>query len=128
MPWPPRDVLAAAARASAAQCRSEPPYDPEGAGGYVDGCEVSPMHSRLAQRAQQALRLPLVGFGLILCEGRPIIVDEITFPGLHPDLFAAAGRSLGHELFALVSDLVREHPAVLAGARQDRTTVWTDAG
>ncbi|MCD0482393.1 hypothetical protein LO771_08235 [Streptacidiphilus sp. ASG 303] len=103
-------------------------YDPEGAGGDVDGCEVPPVHARLARRAQQALGLPLVGFDLILSEGRPVIVDENTFPGLYPGLFAAAGRSLGRELFALVRDLVGNRPGGLARARQDGTTVRTDAG
>lgn len=88
-------------------------YDPEGAGGGVDVCDVPPEHARLARLAQQALDLPLVGFDLILSEGRPVIVDENTFPGLYPDLFTAAGRSLGHELFAfmskLISDLVENH-------------------
>ncbi|WP_225832437.1 RimK family alpha-L-glutamate ligase [Streptomyces sp. NK08204] len=83
-------------------------YDPEGAGGDVDGCEVPPALARLAQLAQQALDLPLVGFDLIVSEGRPFIVDENTFPGLYPDLFAAAGRSLGRELFAFVQGLIGE--------------------
>lgn len=103
-------------------------YDPEGIGGDVDGCEVPPTHARLVQRAQQALGLPLVGFDLILCEGRPIIVDENTFPGLYPDLFAAAGRSLGRELFILISDLIRQHREVPPNARQGRMTVQADAG
>ncbi|MFE0509712.1 RimK family alpha-L-glutamate ligase [Streptomyces sp. NPDC058964] len=81
-------------------------YDPEGIGGDVDGCDVPAPLARLAQLAQQALGLPLVGFDLIVSEGRPVIVDENTFPGLYPELFAAAGRSLGHELFALVGELV----------------------
>ncbi|WP_324789842.1 hypothetical protein [Streptomyces sp. H51] len=81
-------------------------YDAEGVGGEVDGCVVPPAHARLAQRAQRALGLPLVGFDLIVCDGRPVIVDENTFPGLYPELFAAAGRSLGRELFGLVRDLV----------------------
>ena len=82
-------------------------YDPERIGGDVDGCEVPPAHARLVRHAQQVLGLPLVGFDVILCEGRPVIVDENTFPGLYPDLFTAAGRSLGHELFALVRDSIR---------------------
>ncbi|MFJ4695387.1 RimK family alpha-L-glutamate ligase [Streptomyces sp. NPDC088766] len=85
-------------------------YDPEGIGGDVDGCEVPAEHARLARHAQQALGLPLVGFDLILSEGRPVIVDENTFPGLYPDLFAAAGRSLSQELLALVSDLTGHRP------------------
>ncbi|UXY32251.1 ATP-grasp domain-containing protein [Streptomyces sp. HUAS TT20] len=98
-------------------------YDPEGIGGDVDGCHVPPAHAGLVQRAQLALGLPLVGFDLILYEGRPIIVDENTYPGLYPDLFAAAGRSLGRELFAFVRDLTRHRSGVLTPARRGRTAV-----
>ncbi|MEV7691462.1 RimK family alpha-L-glutamate ligase [Streptomyces bungoensis] len=89
-------------------------YDPTGTGGDADRCDVPAAHARLVRRAQQVLGLPLVGFDLIVSDGRPVIVDENTFPGLYPDLFAAAGRSLGRELFALVEGLVgevREPPA-----------------
>ncbi|WOI62002.1 ATP-grasp domain-containing protein [Streptomyces fradiae] len=85
-------------------------YDPDSVGGDVDGCEVPPEHARIAGRAQRALGLPLVGFDLILYEGRPLIVDENTFPGLYPDLFAAAGRSLSQELLALVRDAISHAP------------------
>ncbi|MFJ3335360.1 RimK family alpha-L-glutamate ligase [Streptomyces sp. NPDC086766] len=91
-------------------------YDPEGVGGDVDACDVPPEHARLARLAQRALDLPLVGFDLIRSEGRPVIVDENTFPGFYPDLLAAAGRSLGRELFGLVRDLVAGLIAERAGA------------
>ncbi|MFE1247007.1 RimK family alpha-L-glutamate ligase [Streptomyces sp. NPDC058735] len=91
-------------------------YDPRGAGGDVDGCDVPPAHARLVRRAQRILGLPLVGFDLIVSEGRPVIVDENTFPGLYPDLFAATGRSLGHELCAFVAGVVGD----LGGRRPER--------
>ncbi|MGY6021626.1 ATP-grasp domain-containing protein [Streptomyces spinosirectus] len=115
-------------RLSAADAEAWKVYDPERAGGDVGACDVPPTHMRLAQRAQRALGLPLVGFDLILCEDRPVIVDENTFPGLYPELFAAAGRSLGRELFLLVCDLIRHHPAVPANGRHNQFTLWTDAG
>ncbi|MGW2619597.1 ATP-grasp domain-containing protein [Streptomyces sp. NPDC001500] len=98
-------------------------YDPEGIGGDVDACEVPPEHARLAQRAQRALDLPLVGFDLILSGGRPVIVDENTYPGLYPELFAAAGRSLSQELLALVRDAISDR----CGGRGGRGGP-TDAG
>ncbi|MFH8773447.1 RimK family alpha-L-glutamate ligase [Streptomyces sp. NPDC017958] len=96
-------------------------YDPKGIGGDVDGCEVPATHVRLAQLAQQVLGLPLVGFDLIVSEGRPFIVDENTFPGLYPDLFAAAGRSLGRELFTFVQGLIKDLSANRPEARETPT-------
>ncbi|MET9395206.1 hypothetical protein ABZY20_33155 [Streptomyces sp. NPDC006624] len=99
-------------------------YDPRGAGGDVDGCEVPAAQARLVRLAQRVLGLPLVGFDLIVSEGRPVIVDENTFPGLYPDLFAAAGRSLARELFAWVEGLVGE----VRGSRPGRPRTRRDPG
>ncbi|MFE9096367.1 RimK family alpha-L-glutamate ligase [Streptomyces sp. NPDC007264] len=103
-------------------------YDPERAGGDVDRCEVPPGHARIARLAQQALCLPLVGFDLIQCDGRPVIVDENTFPGLYPDLFATARRSLARELCTLIADLITHHLGGPPSARQDLRTATPDTG
>ncbi|RKT53693.1 ATP-grasp domain-containing protein [Saccharothrix australiensis] len=73
-------------------------YDAERGGGSVEHREVPAAHAALALRAQRAFDLPLLGLDVIHHEGRPIVIDVNTGPALYPDLFAAAGRSLPHEL------------------------------
>lgn len=77
-------------------------YDGLEIGGQVDLCDVSPAHAAEALRAQEALGLPMVGFDMVLHEGRPVIVDENTLPGLYTELFDAVGRDLATELARLV--------------------------
>jgi glutathione synthase/RimK-type ligase-like ATP-grasp enzyme len=77
-------------------------YDGLEVGGQVDLCDLSPAHVAEALRAQEALGLEFVGFDMVLHEGRPIIVDENTLPGLYRELFDAVGKDLGTELAHLV--------------------------
>ncbi|MDP8909342.1 MAG: hypothetical protein M3N47_09565 [Chloroflexota bacterium] len=78
-------------------------FDREGLGGHVDLSQPSAAHVEQALRAQKALGVEIIGFDMLLYEGEPVIVDENTFPGLYPELFAAVGRDLGDELFRTVA-------------------------
>ncbi|MBB6173383.1 glutathione synthase/RimK-type ligase-like ATP-grasp enzyme [Nocardiopsis mwathae] len=89
-------------------------YDPGGEGGGVDACEVPPAYAEQALRAQKALGAHIIGFDMILHGGSPIIVDENTYPALYPELFRAAGKDLGLELFRMVSHAIED---VRTGAR-----------
>ncbi|MFH8369712.1 RimK family alpha-L-glutamate ligase [Streptomyces sp. NPDC018031] len=84
-------------------------FDADGVGGHVDLAEVSPAHLAQARRAQRALDAPVVGFDMILHQGVPVVVDENTFPGLYPRLFAEAGKDLGEELFRMVLGALRRY-------------------
>lgn len=82
-------------------------FDADSVGGHVDLGELSPAHLEQARRAQRALDAPIIGFDMILHRGEPLVVDENTFPGLYPELFAQAGKDLGEELLRLVLGAVR---------------------
>lgn len=93
-------------------------YDAE-RGGAVEHREVPATHVELARRAQRAFGLPLLVLDFICHEGEPIVVDVNTGPALHPELFAAAGRSLPHELHRVLAAAIRDtgQPAVASGIR-----------
>ncbi|MEV8435796.1 hypothetical protein AB0425_00345 [Actinosynnema sp. NPDC051121] len=83
-------------------------YDAERGGGAVEYREVPAVHAALAREAQRALGLPLLGLDFICHEGDPIVVDVNTGPALYPELFAAAGRSLPHELHRVLTAAIDE--------------------
>ncbi|MEV0375641.1 hypothetical protein AB0I10_38850, partial [Streptomyces sp. NPDC050636] len=78
-------------------------YDAAGVGGEVDLCDVPTAHAELASHAQKAMGAQIIGFDMILHQGMPIIVDENTFPGFYPELFRAAGKDLGFELYRMIA-------------------------
>ncbi|MFF4160855.1 hypothetical protein [Streptomyces sp. NPDC001678] len=65
-------------------------------------------HAELALRAQKALGAQIIGFDVILHRGEPVIVDENTFPGFYLELFRAAGKDLGFELFRMIVRALEE--------------------
>ncbi|MFI6689910.1 hypothetical protein [Streptomyces sp. NPDC050485] len=69
---------------------------------------MSAGHVELALQAQKALGAQIIGFDMILHQGMPIIVDENTFPGFYPELFDAAGKDLGFELYRMIAQSVDE--------------------
>ncbi|MGK5629935.1 ATP-grasp domain-containing protein [Streptomyces sp. URMC 123] len=95
-------------------------FDADGHGGHVDRCEVSAAHRDQALRAQRALGMPIVGFDMILHRGEPVVVDENTFPGLYPELFAEAGQDLGRQFFRVVLGAIETHRRRAAGGRLSR--------
>ncbi|PSL45982.1 RimK-like ATP-grasp domain-containing protein [Saccharothrix carnea] len=82
--------------------------DAERGGGAVEYRDVPATHAALALRAQQVFGLPLLGLDIIRHEGEPIVVDVNTGPALYPELFAAAGRSLPHELHRVFTAAIGE--------------------
>jgi ribosomal protein S6--L-glutamate ligase len=80
--------------------------DADAAGGGVDLCEVPPAYAELALSAHKALGLEIVGFDMILDDSGPLILDENTYPGMYPELFAASGKDLGHELFRMIAEAI----------------------
>ncbi|XVV00448.1 ATP-grasp domain-containing protein [Actinosynnema sp. CA-248983] len=73
-------------------------YDPARGGGGVRHRGIPEEHAAMLRAARGAFDLPLVGFDVICHEGRPLVVDVNTGPALYPELFAAAGKSMAHEL------------------------------
>ncbi|MCF7860728.1 hypothetical protein K9M79_00660 [Candidatus Woesearchaeota archaeon] len=68
-------------------------FDEGGIGGCVDFVVPTNEQRNIAFAAQRALALDVVGFDMIKSkhDGRYIVVDENTFPGFYPELFAQAG-------------------------------------
>ncbi|NUT53419.1 MAG: hypothetical protein HOV94_39960 [Saccharothrix sp.] len=83
-------------------------YDPDRTGGDVEYREVPAGLSALVRKAQRVFGLPLLGFDVIRHDGEPVIVDVNTGPALYPELFAAAGKSLAHELFRAFGTAIAE--------------------
>ncbi len=75
-------------------------YDADKIGGGVDYADPAPVREA-ALAAARALGCDIIGFDFIYAEkeGRYLIVDENTFPGMYPTCFAAAGGTWeGHFL------------------------------
>ncbi len=83
-------------------------YDATRRGGEVEGCTLTPAQIELAHRAQRTLALEVVGFDMIVHEGRPLVVDENTAPGFYPELFAQAGRDPVEEFCGLFDGLLTQ--------------------
>ncbi len=77
-------------------------YDCNEIGGEVDLCEVLPAHEKQALLASDALGLEIIGFDMIWHEGKPIIIDENTFPGMYLDLFQQQNISLSEKIYNLI--------------------------
>ncbi|EQD83114.1 glutathione synthase/RimK-type ligase-like ATP-grasp enzyme [Saccharopolyspora erythraea NRRL 2338] len=86
-------------------------YDSGRDGGAVEHREVPAEHAALVDTARRAFDLPLLGFDIIRHEGEPVIVDVNTGPALYQELFAAAGRSLAHELHRAFTTALAEATA-----------------
>jgi glutathione synthase/RimK-type ligase-like ATP-grasp enzyme len=77
-------------------------YDASELGGEVDFCAVPAAYRREALKAYAAIGAEIIGFDLVAAEGRPIVVDENTFPGYYDDLFRLAGQEPADALFRLI--------------------------
>ncbi len=77
-------------------------YDTDEIGGSVRLCEVSDLHKQVAMDAYNALGIEVIGFDMIWHEGRPIIVDVNTFPGMYQDLFEEQGIDGGKLFFEMI--------------------------
>lgn len=79
-------------------------YDSDEVGGSVHLCEVSELHKQIALKAYHALGIEIVGFDLIWHDGRPIIVDINTFPGMYQSLLDEKKIDGGECFFNLLVD------------------------
>lgn len=77
-------------------------YDGNEIGGEVDGCEVPPLYREEALKAYSAIGAEIIGFDMIFSGGKPIIVDENTFPGYYEDIFKEVGRDPAEEFYKLI--------------------------
>ena len=77
-------------------------YDAHEIGGEADGCEVPRLYKEEALKAYQAIGAEIIGFDMIVHEGRPIIVDENTFPGYYDEIFQQVGRDSAEEFYKLI--------------------------
>jgi glutathione synthase/RimK-type ligase-like ATP-grasp enzyme len=77
-------------------------YDATEVGGAVERCAVTPEQEREALKAARALGCEIVGFDFITHNGKPIIVDENTFPGYYEEIFRQLNKNPAEELFKLI--------------------------
>lgn len=77
-------------------------YDTDEIGGEVDGCEVPQLYREEALKAYYAIGAEVMGFDMIFNAGKPIIIDENTFPGYYEDIFTQVGRDSAGEFYKLV--------------------------
>ncbi|WP_152412930.1 ATP-grasp domain-containing protein [Nitrolancea hollandica] len=78
-------------------------YDANEVGGEVEQCDVTPEQEREALTAYRALGCEIVGFDFITHKGKPIIVDENTFPGYYEDIFRQLNKNPADEFFKLIT-------------------------
>jgi len=77
-------------------------YDGNEIGGEVDGCEVPLLCREEALKAYRAIGAEIIGFDMIYNGGKPIIIDENTFPGYYEDIFKEVGRDPAEEFYKLI--------------------------
>lgn len=77
-------------------------YDANEIGGEVDKCEIPTVCIDEAVRAYNAIGVEMIGFDMILDNGKPIIVDENTFPGYYEEIFIESGRDSAQEFYKLI--------------------------
>ncbi len=77
-------------------------YDANEIGGEVDSCEVPQVCREEALRAYKAIGVEVIGFDMIFHNGKPVIVDENTFPGYYEEIFKEAGRDPAEEFYKLI--------------------------
>ncbi len=77
-------------------------YDANEIGGDVESCEVPQLYKDEALKAYYAIGAEVIGFDMILYQGKPIIIDENTFPGYYEDIFEVVGRDPAREFYKLI--------------------------
>ena len=77
-------------------------YDRNEVGGAVEKCVVTPEQEREALKAARTSGCEIIGFDLITHNGKPIIVDENTFPGYYEEIFRYINKNPSEEFFKLI--------------------------
>lgn len=77
-------------------------YDANEIGGEVDGCEIPSLYKNEALIAYNAIGAEIIGFDMICHDGKPIIIDENTFPGYYEEIFKEVGRDPADEFYKLI--------------------------
>ena len=77
-------------------------YDANEIGGEVDGCEIPMEFREEALKAYRAIGAEIIGFDMISRNGKPIIIDENTFPGYYEEIFRQVGLDPAGEFYKLI--------------------------
>jgi len=64
--------------------------------------QQSQAHEKIALAAYKALGIEVIGFDMIYHDGRPIIVDVNTFPGMYQELLEERGLKGGDLFFKMI--------------------------